>query len=301
MNEQEILSKITFIKLVQPNHNGDSLELKQGDIALVSNEKYYQVMNDFPDKFEKIDFKDIPIETYKSIYDNKIKLVEKDDGQLIFDTNLFDLLIENPFKFKEYSEKTTQEKVDLPEGFDEKLAGMLFEKESEQLWRDAHSEKAELLSKDLTPKGNIPTDKYISILEVYKKLGKKLVKLGFDTDKVVLGKSNINFDSIIRPFLIQRIRAVINQWSKTSKVVIQELFPNTKGTKAKNFLVSLLNENTKEKYSNFERELDIELRLNSPKEEHLSSKKNWLWWGIAAVIGVIASILYILEYFNIRP
>ena len=193
------------------------------------------------------------------------------------------------------------EKIDKPEGFDEELARMLFEKESEQLWRDAHGEKEELLNSFLMATGYLPLGTLKSILEVYKKLGGKLVKLRFDTDKVVLKKSKIIFDSKIRPFLNQRIRVVINQWSKTSKVVIQELLPNTNDAKAKNFLISLLTENTKEKYSNFERELDIELRLNSPKEEHLSSKKNWFWWGIAAFIGAIAGILYILEYFNIRP
>lgn len=42
-------------------------------------------MHDFPDKFEKIDFNDMPAESLKDIYDNRNKLVEKDDGRLIYD------------------------------------------------------------------------------------------------------------------------------------------------------------------------------------------------------------------------
>jgi len=317
-HEQEIFSKITFIKLIKKNYNGDGLELKQGDIALVSNEKCYQVMHDFPDKFEEIDFKNISTDTLKYIYDNRNKLIEKDDGRLIFESNLYNLLVVNPSQLKEYSEKITSEKEETREDFDEKLARMLFEKESEKLWRRAHSERAELLSKNLTPMGNLPTDRYISILEVYKKLGEKLVNLEFDTDKVVLKKSNIIFDSKIRPFLIQRIGAVINQWSKTSKVVIQELLPNTKDVKAKNFLISLLKENTKNLISNFKRDLDIELRMSDPEKEHSSSIIYIIGGeviiigilvsigiggtvGVVAGIGTIASILAILAYIGIKP
>lgn len=301
MNMQEIFSEIVFIKLKKKNYIGDGLDLKKGDIALVSNEKCHQVMHDFPGKFEKIDFKDIPIETYKGIYDNKNKFVEKDDGKLIFDTMLFKLLIENPIKFKEYSEKTTPEKEDLPKGFDEELAGKIFEKESEKLWRDTHSQKDELLNKNRTSMGILPSERYTSILEVYTTLGEKLAKLRFDKDKVVLKKNKIVLDSNIHPFLIQRIGAVIHQWAKTSEVVIQELLPNSRDVNVKTFLVSQLKEKAKNINSNFERDLDIDFRLSSSVEEHSSSKKNWFWWGIAAFIGAIAGILYILEYFNIRP
>lgn len=114
MNEQEILSKITFIKLVQPNYNGDGLELKQGDIALVSNEKCYQVMHDFPEKFKKIEIKDIPTDTFKHIYDNREKLIEKIDGQLIYEEKLYELLIENSSKLKDYSNMAILQKEKLP-------------------------------------------------------------------------------------------------------------------------------------------------------------------------------------------
>ena len=318
MNKQEILSKIAFIKLMQKNYKGDGLDLTQGDIALVSNEKCYVLFKDIPDKFEKIDFKDIPIDALKYIYNNRNKLVQKDNGHLIYDTNLKSLLVENSLDLMEDSEIELTEKVDIPVDFDEEVAGMLFEKESEQLWRDTQSEKVELLTNNLTPMGNLPPRRHTAILELYKNLGKKLVKLGFDTDKVVLKKSNIRFDSKIRPFLIQRIRAVINQWSKTSIVIVQELLPNTKDVKAKNFLISLLKENTKNLISNFKRDLDIELRMSFPT----SSIKYFIWGevliiggiagigvgdiagvgaGVGAFIGTIASIVGILAYLDIRP
>ena len=89
---------------MQKNYKGDGLDLTQGDIALVSNEKCYQVMHDFPDKFTKLDFKDISTETLKHIYDKRNRLVEMVNGRLIYDSNLYSLLVENSLNLKENSE-----------------------------------------------------------------------------------------------------------------------------------------------------------------------------------------------------
>ena len=103
--EQEILSKIAFINLKQKNYIGDGLDLTQGETALVSNEKCYNLLKDFPGKFQIIDLKDISAETRKRIYDIRDRLVEKDNGRLIFDTQLFSLLVQNHPNLKENSEK----------------------------------------------------------------------------------------------------------------------------------------------------------------------------------------------------
>lgn len=98
---------------MQKNYKGDGLDLAQSDIALVSNEKCYQVMHDFPDKFTKLEFKDISTETLKHIYDNSNKLIEKINGQLIYDAELFDLLVDNPIKLTEDSEMAILQKEKL--------------------------------------------------------------------------------------------------------------------------------------------------------------------------------------------
>ena len=99
-DEQELFSKITFIKLIQKNYKGDGLELNQVDIALVSNEKCYNMLKDTPEKFEELDIKDISTDTLKYIYDNKNILIEKDDGRLIYESVLYDFLVKSPLKLK---------------------------------------------------------------------------------------------------------------------------------------------------------------------------------------------------------
>ena len=116
-DEQELFSKITFIKLIQKNYKGDGLELNQGDIALVSNEKCYNMLKDTPEKFEELDIKDISTDTLKYIYDNKNILIEKDDGRLIYESVLYDFLVKSPLKLKGESKIVNLDKEESEKSF----------------------------------------------------------------------------------------------------------------------------------------------------------------------------------------
>ena len=104
------LNHIVFIKSkwmpVEATYRGDGLEITYGEIAMVSKSKADQLETDFPGKFELVERESLSANILRTIYNERKRLIHIDLRDTISESELYELLIENPDSIMKFKEET---------------------------------------------------------------------------------------------------------------------------------------------------------------------------------------------------